>query len=195
MKKIVCLFVCLFVGAANATPMTSSAEFDAGSTLIDFDTLATGIAVNNQYSGLGLTISGTAGNDGTGASTTVVTSSWDPIYIGNLSNAWDGSVIFDFSFGISQFGLELIDALPSYISVYDSANNLIESLTTTISGDNVFTGIDTGSTLFTRAIVSGSFYAVDDVQFSAASVPEPATFALLGLGLAGIGFSRKKKTA
>lgn len=42
--------------------------------------------------------------------------------------------------------------------------------------------------------VSGDFGAIDNLSINTTEVPEPATLVLLGLGLAGIGFSRKKNT-
>ena len=45
------------------------------------------------------------------------------------------------------------------------------------------------------SLQSPDYYGLGEVAFSqVAAVPEPSTIALLGLGLIGIGFSRKKKT-
>lgn len=38
-------------------------------------------------------------------------------------------------------------------------------------------------------------WRIDDVSVTGAAVPEPTTLALMGLGMAGIGYSRKRKTA
>ncbi len=62
-----------------------------------------------------------------------------------------------------------------------SMSFLADSTSTTIA----LTGVGTA--------YSGSYIGLDNVSIVTSSAPEPTTLALMGLGLAGVGFSRRRK--
>jgi len=79
----------------------------------------------------------------------------------------------------------------------DTFSIVIDSNTytaTTNLNDYAFWGIQTDTGFNSFTISSSNFPIIDNLAFGdSVSVPEPASLALLSLGLAGIGFSRKKK--
>jgi len=99
------------------------------------------------------------------------------------------------------FGFALSSGGSAVIELFDVSNISLGSITLLgvpdPSSAGGFLGVES-STLFSRAEVSflsSSRFAFDNLRFENVAVPEPSTLALLGIGLAGIGFARRRKKA
>lgn len=126
-----------------------------------------------------------------------------PIYY----DGGDSSVIrIDFATPVSAFGFDwLANNQNPTLSVFDSGNNLLESLTlnwTTFPRLNGifpfgFIGIDVGSNSIAYATIdtplNGSEIYLDNLIYQRAAVPEPASLSLFAIGALGATSLRRKR--
>ncbi len=180
---------------ANAIPITR-VGFDPGAAEFDFSGLPAGqiiagdgvLTVSNGY-----VRAATLGN--------VIAPAY---YDGD-----DASVIrLDFSGVVSAVGMDFISYnADTTLSLFDAGDGLLESFTLARGGQFGcggfscgFAGIDLGSSLAAYATIDtpllGNELYIDNIIYQSAhqSVPEPTTLAILGLGLAGVGFGRRNKS-
>lgn len=105
-----------------------------------------------------------------------------------------GLDLFQNAGGGSQYGFDIAFDISLMLGAV-----LVETLTATVApdGGSFFGAISTAAfdNIVIFATPTGAFEVIDNVTVGNAAVPAPATLALLGLGLAGLGVARRRKAA
>ena len=193
----------------------------ASATTINFDNLAVGTTLSNQYAGVSFAanaFTGAGGPTGAWATNTNMTivSSTGPdvgslgtpsLVSGNLLRSFDGwlsengdpSFSVSFASAINFFGADFAGvSTPGAVRIFAyDGNTLLGSSTGATTGQ--FT-LSFAAASFTRVVVTpGSFddwVGVDNITYTtAAAIPEPQTYALMALGLAAVALARRRAKA
>jgi hypothetical protein len=186
---------------ANVIQYTTQSAFSAASsalTTIDFSAFATSSYnyYGTQLSTQGVTFSNPAGSLFVFNSSFYGSSGNGPTQGGNyLNNNSDRPITVTFSQGVTAFSLNVADlfsrAQTSGSIVLSNGESFAFGAT---SSQYTFLGFTSTTAITGYTIDSGYYTVLDDVSFGkAVAVPEPASLALVGLGLLGCAALRRKR--
>lgn len=181
MNKIIGLLLFMLSGVANA-----------GVIYLDADSASSGLNLGTTPL---ITSYGTISFSGE------ITALVDPEFTaagasGNNFDIVGGGATLSFDFDISSFEFIFGGNIGEFsIIAADIFNNTIDSFYQPSTNTGEFAGPLTLSGAGIRSIfwndTQGNFAPIDNITITTTSVPEPSSIILLGLGLAGLGFSRK----
>ncbi len=203
MKRI---FAVLAVGllagpiAAQAAPIVGGPGASSPTNTVDFSevAVANGAVLTNQFLSLGISFSGLYFNPCPTCLTTEPTGSKPDAGNFSASDHTSGTsgVTFDFVGSVTDFSFSFAsNGTPFTLEAYLGAT-LVESLA--IDGriwqSYGFTGslFDSVRVAYTPVAVSSNFL-IDDLKWNVTAVPEPGTLVLVGLSLAGLAATHRRK--
>ncbi|MFH1881719.1 MAG: hypothetical protein ABIL62_03285 [Planctomycetota bacterium] len=210
MKKLITICVAAGLMFAVGTPVANAAiSYGTPSpslsptfgTLVNFDDKAAGTQVLwNDYVSAGVA----SITELTGAGTLFARYSGSqspPNYIGTggtyevsgVPGGWDGTIQIDLALPASMVGIGIANNSggTETFSVYDSVGSLLESHTVA-AGTNVYAVITRGIYDISRLVITGDFFAIDDLQFNA--IPAPGAILLGSIGAGLVGWLKRRRT-
>jgi len=112
---------------------------------------------------------------------------------GGVNWGWDGTIQIDLALPASMVGVGIMNSLggPETFSVYDSTGFLLESYQVA-AGSPVYPIITRGAYDISRLVITGDFFAIDDLQFNA--IPAPGAILLGSIGVGLVGWLRRSRT-
>ena len=209
MKKLITICVAAGLMFAVGTPVANgSISYGTPSpilsptfgTLVNFDDKATGTQVLwNDYVSVG--VASITEITGAGALFARYPSSQSPPnYVGTGSydnggatGGWDGTIQIDLALPASMVGIGIANNSggPEFLSVYDSTGYLLESHQVA-AGTNVYAVITRGAYDISRLVITGDYFAIDDLQFNV--IPAPGAILLGSIGVGLVGWLKRRRT-
>lgn len=190
-QTVAVLLTMCFASQASATLITSATDPTLnGSTLIDFNSEALGGFTSRTFNG-DVTFNGSMNVETTYSGGYGSTGAY-------LGTPQGGSFDIVFANVVSAFGFSWGAADKSWtMSLFDASNVLIDTLNIAAQTSPYVGFIGANGGGISRVSMTASsfdYILLDDFQYvTTASVPAPTALTLIGLGLAGIRFSRRKK--
>ena len=200
---------------AVALAALTATAVNARAVEIDFDDLAIGTKLSTQYDGVVFSANALVGDQyATNTDMTVVSSTGSDVIGLGKPNLVSGNVLRSYSAWLNETGdpsfrISFSDAITSFsadfagvftssdvqLLAYDGSTLL--GSTAGASNKAQFTLSIAGDHITSVVVVPGTlsdYVAVDDIQYMAAAVPEPSTWALSTMGLGFVAWvSRRKK--